>query len=32
MPNWDPGEEDGNPVRVKFTLPITFRLDDKKVN
>lgn len=32
MPNWEPGEEDGNPVRVKFTLPITFRLDDKKVN
>ena len=30
MPNWDPGEEDGKPVRVKYTLPIPFRLEDKK--
>lgn len=29
MPNWIPGEEDGNPVRVKFVLPITFRLKEK---
>ena len=29
MPNWIPGEEDGNPVRVKYVLPITFRLKEK---
>lgn len=26
MPNWTPGYQNGNPVRVKFTLPIVFRL------
>ena len=26
MPKWEPGEEKGEPVRVKFTLPIQFRL------
>ena len=26
MPNWTPGTLDGKPVRVKYTLPITFKL------
>ena len=26
MPKWTPGEQRGKPVRVKFTLPIQFRL------
>ncbi len=26
MPRWSPGEQRGKPVRVKFTLPVTFRL------
>ena len=26
MPNWIPGMQKGQPVRVKFTLPVTFRL------
>lgn len=26
MPNWIPGIQKGQPVRVKFTLPVTFRL------
>ncbi|NOQ75107.1 MAG: TonB family protein [Crocinitomix sp.] len=26
MPNWIPGEKDGKPVSVNFTLPIHFRL------
>ena len=26
MPNWIPGKEEGKPVRVSFTLPISFRL------
>ncbi len=26
MPKWVPGEQRGKPVRVKFTLPVTFRL------
>lgn len=26
MPNWKPGKQRGKPVRVKFTVPITFRL------
>lgn len=26
MPKWTPGEQKGKPVRVKFTLPIMFRL------
>ncbi len=27
MPNWIPGRQKGSAVRVKYTLPITFRLD-----
>jgi TonB family protein len=27
MPNWTPGKQRGEPVRVRFTLPVTFRLD-----
>ena len=26
MPKWIPGKQKGEPVRVKFTMPITFRL------
>ena len=26
MPKWTPGQQRGKPVRVKFTVPVTFRL------
>jgi protein TonB len=26
MPKWKPGEQRGKPVRVKYTIPLTFRL------
>mgnify|MGYP003302958262 CR=1 FL=1 len=26
MPKWNPGIKDGKPVRVRFTLPISFKL------
>ena len=26
MPKWTPGKQRGEPVRVRFTLPVTFRL------
>ena len=26
MPKWTPGTQDGGPVRVKFTIPVSFRL------
>lgn len=26
MPKWNPGKQNGSPVRVKYTVPITFRL------
>ena len=26
MPNWIPGMQDGKPVRVKYTVPVNFRL------
>jgi protein TonB len=26
MPKWSPGEQRGKPVRVRYTLPVTFRL------
>ena len=26
MPNWIPGKREGEPVRVKYTLPVNFRL------
>lgn len=26
MPNWIPGKQNGKPVRVKYTVPVTFRL------
>ena len=26
MPNWTPGKQKGEPVRTRFTLPVTFRL------
>ena len=30
MPKWKPGVQKGKRVRVKYTLPITFRLSEKK--
>ena len=27
MPNWTPGKQKGEAVRVRFTLPVTFRLE-----
>ena len=34
MPNWMPGMANGQPVRVRYTLPLRFRLEDteKKKN
>lgn len=32
MPNWIPGTKDGFPINVRFTLPVTFRLDFPEVN
>jgi len=29
MPNWTPGEQRGQQVRVKYTLPINFKLGEK---
>ena len=26
MPDWVPGTKDGKPVNVKYTFPVTFRL------
>lgn len=28
MPKWSPGKQRGKPVRVRFTLPVTFRLSN----
>ena len=28
MPKWIPGEQLGVPVKVRYTLPVTFRLDN----
>ena len=28
LPNWNPGEQDGKKVKVYYTLPITFMLED----
>jgi periplasmic protein TonB len=27
MPNWTPGKNNGKPVKVKYTLPVTFKLE-----
>ncbi len=27
MPRWSPGEANGNPVNVRFMLPVRFKLD-----
>jgi protein TonB len=27
MPNWKPGSQRGKPVRVKYTVPVNFRLN-----
>ena len=29
MPKWKPGKQDGKPVRVRYNLPINFRLQDQ---
>ena len=31
MPKWKPGMQKGQPVRVKYTVPVTFRLDGKDI-
>ena len=28
MPKWEPGKQGGQPMRVKYTIPVTFRLDN----
>ena len=28
MPKWIPGKQRGQPVRVQYTLPVTFKIDD----
>lgn len=28
MPNWEPGKQNGKPVRVRFTMPISFKLNE----
>ena len=30
MPKWKPGMQKGKPVRVKYTVPVMFRLNDEK--
>ena len=30
MPTWEPGRQKGQPVRVKYTIPVTFRLNKKE--
>ena len=30
MPKWVPGKLRGKPVRVRFTVPVTFRLEEPK--
>ena len=30
MPKWIPGKQNGEAVNVKYTIPLTFRLDDAK--
>ncbi len=30
MPAWNPGKQEGKPVRVQFNLPISFKLDNNK--
>ena len=30
MPNWSPGFQRGKAVRVQYTLPLTFQLDESK--
>ena len=31
MPQWKPGTQRGRPVRVRFTLPITFKLPEEAI-
>ena len=31
MPKWEPGRQKGQPVAVKYTVPVMFRLDDDKL-
>lgn len=32
MPKWEPGNDNGQPVRVSYTVPINFRLDGSSEN
>jgi hypothetical protein len=27
MPKWNPGKQNGEPVRVKYTVPVSFKFD-----
>jgi len=31
LPAWEPGHQDGNPVTVSFTVPVTFSIQNKKI-
>lgn len=31
MPNWIPGKQNGETIRVKYTVPVTFRLQPAKI-
>ncbi|MBC6611492.1 TonB family protein [Hymenobacter sp. BT507] len=31
LPAWEPGYQDGNPVTVSFTVPVTFAIQNKKI-
>ena len=31
MPKWIPGKQDGKAIRVKYTLPVTFRLTEEQL-
>jgi len=30
MPNWEPGTQDGKPVRTHFTIPISFTMPERQ--
>lgn len=32
MPKWAPAMKNGQPVRIRYTLPVTFRLQEKSRN
>ena len=32
MPHWIPGKQNGSPVRVKYTVPVTFKLQETTIS